>query len=51
MLALGPRRLSETDPRRPRRPTEGPDFESPTQNPLPSDLRREKRNGIAQVRW
>jgi hypothetical protein len=30
----------------------GPDFERPTQNPLPSDLRRETRNGIGVYeRW
>jgi hypothetical protein len=46
MLALGPRLLIETDPRRPRRPMDGPDFERPTQNPLPRDLRRWKRKGI-----
>jgi hypothetical protein len=34
-----PRRLSDTDPRRPRRPMLGPDFDNPIQKRLPRDLR------------
>ena len=42
----GPCRPADHDTRRPRRPKEGPDLETPTQKPLPRLLRREKRNGI-----
>ncbi len=35
-----PRRLTDADARRPRRPKLGPDPDIPTQKPLPRDLRR-----------
>ena len=47
--ARGPRGPAETESLRPRRPNDGPDFESPTHIPLPRDLRREKRKGIGLV--
>ena len=42
----GPREPVETDTRLPLRPMLGPDLESPTQKPLPTDLRLLTRNGM-----
>ena len=39
--ARGPRGPTDSESRLPRRPTPGPDLDSPAQNPPPSDLRRE----------
>ena len=50
MDALTPRRLAETDTRLPRRPTLGPEPDSPTQKPPPRLLRLEKRKGMGHSR-
>jgi len=44
MDAEGPRLPTDADTLLPLRPKLGPDFERPTQTPLPRPLRREKRN-------
>jgi hypothetical protein len=48
MEARGPRRPMDAEKRPLRTPKLGPDLESPTHRPRPSDLRRENRKGIGR---